>query len=613
LPLSKRNKIILTATLVLILLIQLLRLNLGLNLDTMMNHKDFIFSSDKVMTLSHDELQFNRKMKGLIIDPNASSLSLLNIIKVMQDMQIDPATTITVPGLDELAAYDLIVIVGQNHPETPGFSVITDYVSQGGRLLYLSLGSLETPDILKNKSFFGVESLNSRQTVDVLNFKTELLSGLTGDLSISGIPALAGKINANLTHLTSDCQVHLSGGQNIPLIWERAPDGHVMVVNTGAYDSRMMRGLLTGAISVLLDIVIYPIIGSSVWQITDMPVDDQHSADVLSENYNRNFSRFILDIWWSDMSALLKKYRLKPTVSYVGSLADRIDKPFVSPRLSDTNVSNIFRSVVRLKGEFSFQGYNNLPLQLANPESTALSTGWSDMAEIAEALNCSLDFLNKLLPNYALETFVPSDFCLDEQSLSAIRNSMPNLKTICGAFDASLSRQTESASSVYVQDFSADEPYALALPLVTQRCFFDDATRFAMASAITTHGIINHRIAADEILEPENNNGLRWEALFDEYSHLLDETTTVYSWLSPDTAGTAGEKLRQAESLDVYFQLEDKTLTITCDHFIGDARVLLVSEKSLRALEGCDIIRVDSIRYLVLLHSQSASLEVISE
>ena len=611
---TKRNLIILAATLLLILFIQLLRLNIGLNLNALSHENEYTYYPEKAQTLTASEKGTCRKLKGLIIGSSDNPAALLNISTVLHDMQFEFDQAQPEQTMVDISGYDLIIVMSWDKMHTSVLSRVNEYISQGGRILYLFDGSRGQDIAPEVASHFGLKAIRDSQIITNLDFKTELLSGIKGHLALTGENnSLAGNIVSYAVDLESDCDVHLMGNQNIPVIWEYPANGHAMVINTGAIADKSFRGLLTGAISVLMETVLYPVVGSASWQITGMPVDDPVEAEVLTKNYSRNFSRYILDIWWSDVSVLMTRYGLKPTVSYVGSLTDQPDRPFSAPRLADSNMDSLFRTLVRTRGELSFQGYNCLPLKLAAWQSGTDRSGWSDPSDMADALKCSMDFLAKVLPKYAIESYIPPDLCLDSQALSSLKEALPNLKTICGAYDGSLVSPGVESSDLFLQDFAVDPNYGIALPIVSQGAFLDDSVRLAIASAITTHGVLNHRIEADEILNQLKCRGLLWEDLSQEYASLISQVGATYGWLSPDTVGTASEKLRQAENIDVYFAIESNTVKITVDRLGGEAAVMMVSEKPVKALQGCTISKIDSIRYIVRIREKTALLEVGTE
>jgi hypothetical protein len=609
----RKNLIILSFTIILILLIELLRLNLVLSLNSTANTVQYEYQQDQVQYLTEMEKGSCAKLSSLIVYPEDDPDEMQNIASVLQNMQFLQDKMTLGEQRADYQDYDLIIILGGKEGQVPDLDKIIRYMQNGGHLLYLGNGSLGQQEILISEaSLFGITALGGIHDVTCFDFKTEVLSGMNGERTFSDESSPLNHLFQSLqVNLTDDCLVHVEGNQDNPVLWERTMDGHVMVMNTGSYDSKHIRGLLTGAISVFLDTVIYPVTQSAVWQIVDIPVDDPVEASILNENYSRNFSQYIMDIWWNDMVSLMKKYELKYTVAYIGFNNSDTSGPFVKPNPSVTNWNTIFKSIVKGHGELSYQGYNHHPLLLARANQPSGAAGdWTDSSKMSEALQCSLSFLTQLLPNYHLSAYVPPNHQLDDEAIAILIQAMPNLKTISGVYFEPVSPQ---AQHPFVQEFSVDERYGVAFPQVTASCFQSDELWFDMASVVTTNGIISHAIEADEILYSDQRKGLLWEKLFAEYGQLLKQVEKTYGWLSHDTVSTAAEKLKQADGLVLYYSLDNRTISIVCDNFGQDATLILVSDKDIVASQGCAYEKIDSIRYLVTMHEKTASLEVGSK
>jgi hypothetical protein len=609
----RRTLSILLMTIVLIIFIQLIRMGLVLSLNSTANTLEYEYQQVQAQNLSEAEKGSRVKLSCLVIYNRDEQDELRNIGVVLRNMQFQ----IDIMSVDEhrtdYREYDLILILEQDSAQLSDLGKIIDFARNGGYLLYLGNGSLGRQDLLvANSTLFGIESWDKINEVTRIDFKTEILSGITGSLALAGDNnALEKQLSSLQVNLTADCLVHATGDQGNPVIWERGSNENIMVINTGFYANKRFRGLLTGAISVFLDTVIYPVTSSAVWQIVNIPIDEHVESTILKTNYSRNFDQYILDIWWRDMVAFMQKYNLKYTVAYLGSFDHNVDGPFSTRSLSETNLNTLTQAIIKSKGEISFQGYNNQPLLLTQtglPSQSAVF--WPDRIRMSEAIQCSTDFLKSLLPNYQIYTYVPPDNRLDDQAITVLRQSLPELKTISGAYFEQPGLSASQDPALFLQEFSVNEWYGIAFPQVTASCFLSDGTRFDMASVVTAQGIISHVIEADEILNPQKSRGLLWEDLYIKYDLLFKQTVQTYGWLNQDTVTAAAEKTKRAMNLDLYLTSNDQTISIACGNFDREATLILVTDKTITGSQGCDFKKIDSIRYLVTMHEKIASLEV---
>jgi hypothetical protein len=609
---SRRSLTVLLMTIVLILFIQLIRLNLVLSLNSTAHTLAFEYRQDQAQNLALPERGLCGKRHSLIIYNPDQTEELANLTAVLRNMQFQQDTMTAADQRSDYSIYDLVLILDQDAGRLADLGKITAYAEGGGHLLYLGNGSFGPQDMLVTQSgLFGIEAWDTIREVERISFRTELLSGVTGELDLAGDSSLQKLFQPLRVQLAEDCLVHAKGDQDSPVIWERGGTGSVMVINTGAYADKRLRGLLTGAISVFLDTVLYPVTQSAVWQIINIPVDVHFEAAILKANYSRDFHQYILDIWWRDMAALQKKYSLIYTVAYLGSFNDNVDGPFGTQHLSGANLNILTQAIIKGKGEISYQGYNHHPLVLVrNDRSSPGNKPWPDHVKIVEAIQSSADFLKKVLPNYQLFTYVPPDSELDDQSVAALRQCFPELKTISGIYFNPPGLEDSQDPAPLVQEFSVSEWYGVAFPQVSAGCFLSDGTRFDMASVVTAQGIISHLIAADEILDPERSHNLLWEDLYHRYDQLFKQAAATYGWLNPDTVTTAAEKLKQAMNLDLYYAVDDRTISLACGNFAGEATLILTTGEKITGSQGCSYQKIDSIRYLVTMHEKTATLEV---
>lgn len=599
--LSRRNVIVFVMTIILLLIIQLIRFDMFLDLNALENTPAFEYRRDETADLVPADRDTFRKKSCLVIHTEDQREELANIEAVLTIMQFQQDTMKPGDQREQPFDYDLIIIIDQDSGQLADIEQIVRYTREGGHLLYLGNG-YESPGSVLHEyaAFFGIEKWGIVAAAGSVDFQTELLSGLTGITTLSGANGtLDDMLNPRLVSLSDGCFVHASDLEGHPIIWESREDGNIMVFNTGSIGDKRMRGLMAGAISVFMGSVIYPVTQSAVYQIVNLPLDDQIETEFLLQRYNRHFSQFIQDIWWPDMVHLMRRHKLKYSVAFCGLYDNSMIGTYTASEASADNFSNLSKTILRHDGEIIYQGRNW-------QETPCLDDPAIEMME--DTIRSSAALLRKKMPNYDIRAFTHASSRLDGQTEETIKAVFPDLAVI----STSCFYQPDDGGSIlsdsFFDEFAVSANGMVAFPHMTAGYLLDDFIRFQIASAVTLQGLVSHAIMADEIMITASD--LSWEDMYRQYAALFAGINEMYPWLSNDTISTAAAKLDQALHLDLYYSINDQVIKLVAGGFSHHATLILVTGHEVIGSEGCDYERIDSIRYLVTLHEKTATLEV---
>ena len=345
--------------------------------------------------------------------------------------------------------------------------------------------------------------------------------------------------------------------------------------------------------------------------IDDFPADYRSAPEILQANYGRNFQRFVLEIWWPDMAALMKKYDYRFTTAYIKSYNDQVREPFEFDKAIEGTMQRLASDIIKNQGEVCFHGYNHQPLFFTqSPMNLYGYKAWPDSAMIGAAIRQSITFFQDRFSGYQFHTYDPPSNMLEPEAIPALTQAIPTLRTISGTYFESTNEAGEISSENFTQEFTVDSRYGIALPRVTAGSFYSDAVQYIMASVVTTNGIVNHFIHPDDILDPDRSYGLLWEQLRQENEKLLGGIDRKYEWLSKDTADQAAQKLQKAYYARLYYTRGEHSIQIACDNFSSGLTLMVTSKDRLTAGNGCTVRKIDSIRYLVTMTRNMATLEV---
>ena len=609
-----RSNILLIIVLGIILIfVQLLRMDILLDADSSENivFHEYDFVNSKKMT-EIEKRYFDKKSYLILYDDN-NDFSLDNIKSVLDYLKVDYETAATNQVL-ELSNYETVILLEHTQNVNINNLGIFNYVRNGGKLLYLSNGSLGDKDLLiANGNDFGIKNTYDSKDSNFVYFNSEVLLGLTGELDLADNQF---EDYNNFTYLEveleRDAIIHMEENSGSPLIWEKTlGQGKIMVVNIGNYNAKENRALILGSFTLLQDLIVYPIINSEVIFIDDFPADYKSEHKIIRDNYGRDFERFIKEIWWPDMVVLMKRLNLRYTTAYIQTYNDEVNGPFKYNDATDSTTKELIREVLKYEGETSFHGYNHQSLLYKQSSADKIGYNpWPGEDKIIESVGQSLSAFKELYPRYNFHTYVPPSNLLDDEAIPALLKAIPTLRTISGLYYGELYDDGTVNKDIMEQDIGVNHYGIVDLPRITSGSFLNDNVKYRFASLITTHGLVNHFIHPDDILDPDRSLNMLWNELFIETDRLFSYINETYKWIEKDTASNASEKVRQYTHTRTYYREYGKQIQIAVDNFDNEISLILKTEREIVFGTGCSFKKIGANRYLVTMYESKGHLEV---
>lgn len=598
-----------------VIIAQIFRLNKHVT-PVYIEHKiDNEYKLEQARSLSESEKnQFSNKVY-LILSNLDTANEISNLISIFEYLKIDYRIEDYSNDIDYSLYESIILLEGQISDKELDIISLTNYVEEGGRLLYLGNGTKGDENLIQEyPEVFGVNKLNGFLRSNYIYFDTDVLLGIRGHLDMDDND-YEDYMNFEYldVELVDNAIVHMEEISGSPLIWEYSVNkGKIMVVNTGRYESKEMRGLIAGSLGLLEDLLVYPIINSQVIFIDDFPADYNSNHLLIKENYGRDFERFIKEIWWPDMVDLMKEYDLKYTSAFIQTYNDVVDGPFAYNKSTIPTTIELASDLINSGGEVSFNGYNHQSLLFDQISSSKVGyKAWPSEKNIVESIKKSLNDFGELFPNYKFYTYVPPSNLLDKRAIPLLKEAIPSLKTISGLYYGEVDDFGRVNQDTFVQEIGVNEKYDFVdLPRITSDSFLHDNAYFRIASSITLHGLVNHFIHPDDILDPERSLNLLWDDLFKETTYYFKTLNTQYPWMDKDTASTASEKVKQVFYSKPYYEFVDSKIIIAIDNFYKEIDLILVTDKEIVSGSNCEFIKIGTNRYLVRIKNYKASLEV---
>ncbi len=483
-------------------------------------------------------------------------------------------------------------------------AALADYVERGGYALITT-----TPNL--DDAFYQLyRKMGIRSTGD---YAAEHSIELTGNVLI-GEQGLAMEedfiTNMSLRlELEDESRLLAQTASRVPLLWDHAyGQGKFMVFNGTMLQEKTNRGLIAGAISMLIPDFIYPVFNAKLMFIDDFPAPIADTIDrSIYDTYNRDRVHFFKEIWWPDMLKVAKQHGLEYTAVLIHSYTDQVQPPFAGPVDEDpAGLISYGREVIKSGGEIGLHGFNHQSLVTDSSVAAEFGyTAWDDAGDMAAAIRETVAFAAKAFPQYRLITYVPPSNVLSPEGREALKAAWPDMGIIASLYG-------EDATGLsYVQEYEIASDGILELPRVTSGYLELPFDRWAEANAMTSLGIFSHFVHPDDVLSAERSGNRSWEDLYDGFKNMQRRLNETYPWLRPLTAVEAGiEAERVLTSAVEWEREEDGTLNGTIQPFDGTSYYIFRTEKKINATSGCRSIRIDEGTYLIEAQKSKFSIHL---
>ncbi|RDY30334.1 DUF2194 domain-containing protein [Lachnotalea glycerini] len=483
--------------------------------------------------------------------------------------------------------YKAIIIMSDDWENTLGNQLyeLIRYASNGGNLLFGVVPN-STEGFYKGiYRSLGIMTYGSYETIEGFQFEKELMTGSKGMSFIDQEDY--DNICLNVA-VDDQCQVYMSSAgtnANIPLLWSRAcGDGNIVVFNSTGLGGRYFAGIFAGAMTVLEDDLLYPIINAKTIYIDDFPAPQFNiESDVIKQNYSRTVKEFYRDIWWPDMQKAASLYKYNYTGLFITSYENNVDEYHISPA---SNFEYYGNSLLKNGFEIGLHGYNHQPLALKGyiPEKMGYKP-WKSEDDMVKAISVLNNYAKTLFPYAKLTVYVPPSNYLSPEGREAVVKAVPDLSVISGVYEAD--------ESEYVQDFTIEEDGIAEFPRLTSGMWNDVTTRLQYMCGITMYGVFSHFIHPDDILDEERGKDADWDTLYTNYTELLKGVNNAAP-LRSLKASEAGEALKVYHYLKVELEYGDSYVKGACDNFYGEAYFYLRTSKTPLAVDdSCVIEKAD--------------------
>lgn len=406
--------------------------------------------------------------------------------------------------------------------------------------------------------------------------------------------------------VTDSANIHLTSSSGLPLLWEsQHGKGSIVFYNGTNLHEKNNRGLIVGILSLGRDFFLYPVAGIKTVHLDDFPSPIPQGIDEkIFQDYGMNISDFYREIWWSEMVKLGKNYNVKYTGLIIESYNEKVYPPFLENDYNTRNKLIIFGSeLLKQGGELGLHGYNHQSLA---PKGYIIQdlgySPWDSQENMELALKEALRYIDSTFPSYKLKVYVPPSNILSPMGRRAVRAALPDVEIIASLYDKDYS------TAVYSQEFEQSADGVLEFPRISYDYLKTEAEDWAIYNSITSLGIFSHFIHPDDVLDPNRNQGKRWQEMYEEFSSLLKLIHNKYGWLRAGTLSEAGSLLKNYLNSNYYFSSEEGSLNLYTETFRGEIFYILKTDHKVVSFKGCLVDIIDENTYLLKVKEPEANL-----
>lgn len=486
----------------------------------------------------------------------------------------------------------------------PYMSQLELYVEEGG---YFFLARMDHPGNVLTQIYRKLGIVNFWYVIGVedIYFTSDLLIGQKGVL-FSDDYFYNDSLSLELDH---DSELLAKTKNQTPLIWRvNYGDGAFMVYNGNNLGMKSNRGLIVGAISLMVPDYIYPIFNSKLFYIDDYPAP--MSAEInhkIYSEYEKNNAAFYKDVWWPDMIKVARKYDLKYTAVAIQDYNDDVEAPFSEMNKEDlTNMIIFGREVIKSGGEIGIHGYNHQPLQFRQEIADYYDDYyvWNSIEDVKASIKEVVKYLNKAFPNYKVVSYVPPSNILSVEGRQALIDMWPDFRVVSSLYEE------DPLGYAYVQEFEIADDGILEMPRITSGYSDAPDMKWLEANVMTSLGFISHFIHPDDIFDTKRSGDKGWSELYEDFEAMLSRMETNYPWLRPQTSGDAAMNLGYVLSSQMHRNSSEHSIDVTLENQHVTQYFIVRSNKKIGKLTNCEVTKIGDGTYLVATRSEHFTIEL---
>ncbi|MGM7684401.1 DUF2194 domain-containing protein [Cytobacillus sp. Hm23] len=492
---------------------------------------------------------------------------------------------------EQIDQYKNVIIALEEISKIPTLDQLMEYTSNGGKIFFAMRPEIDN-SLYNVYRKLGIYEVGDFITLEGIKLTSNILINQR-ELTI-GAENIA-KNSSLAVGLESKADVLATSDDDTPLMWSMSfNNGKFIVFNGTMLSTKENRGLISGALSMLNDDFIYPILDMKVLYLDDFPAPIQTGYhEGIFDEYRRDIKSFFEDIWWPDILSGAAKYDVVYTGVLIETYNDVVKAPFNDIGSDRSTLIRYGRELLKMGGELGVHGYNHQSLTTDPAAVEDLGyNAWNSMGDMVLALQTVESFVKQSFPNYPLTTYVPPSNRISDEGVQALLESIPTINTISSLY------LEDDVGYSKIQEFDATSTHN-NLPRITSGYEYSEKNKWAIANAITSIGVFSHFIHPDDIFDENRSFSKSWSTLSKEYNGMLSDLHADYPWLQSRTASNASIQMANYLNAEVFIKQDSDRIIAYVDRFAQEMKFLLRTNKKIGSLKNCTVTKVDDDIYVV--------------
>ncbi len=328
-------------------------------------------------------------------------------------------------------------------------------------------------------------------------FSSPMLPGLKGKTYSTNL-RLFGFASQNFSNKVKVLATSVTNANYPSVVLNTIGKGKVLLYNTSGEFIKADRGFLFAGILKGLEGIPYPIANTATFFLDDFPSPQYDiKAEPIQSEMNMVTSDFVQKVWWPDMKALAKEYKIPYAAMLTFDYRNKIVPPFTLDQWNSKKIK-IKNRVVALPDwlveevaanghELAFHGYNHVSL---------MKSDWKNLKFIETAINSVKKKWE--LSNYGKlpTTYVPPSNNIDKVGIQELKKAMPSIKYMCSLY---LGATNEGGNREF--DYDPYNKNLFDYPRILSGFYFDDDEKYNQQSMYLFTGIWTHFVHPDDVYQ----------------------------------------------------------------------------------------------------------------
>ena len=470
--------------------------------------------------------------------------------------------------VEKLDGEELIVFCDDSLSSYTDLTELGAFIESGGNVI-LAAGLPEGDEDSDLWPFLGIREKSVREKCSRLSFEGRLMPLQFDEMIYDGYSV------STWLRIDEDAEVYVrDADKDVPLLYTCGRGkGRICLINgTFLADVRCM-GLLTGALSVMEEDFIYPVLGTKTVFLDNVPMLTYSNDKVCMQMYGCSAESFARDVVWPGFQGM----SLRTQTPYTSSILAAASEEDSFPAVNDSLFAAIGKSVLQFDGELIY------------------AANCKDTGRICLNHQC-IDAFEEVFRNYEIQGLAVQSDYFSERMLEIPGTRIRTVRTRIDGEGAG---------------FSCDKEY-LEFPAATVGNSMEEGNLFAVASVLASYGMVSHVFDINTLIA-EDESTASWDRDKKQIGIFESEILRNVSWLEKRVLSQTGDDIRSYLNLEYGWKKEAGRVELDCSNMVKGQAFYYRTDEKIADAEGLTYEEIGNGYYLLRVFENHAVITVEGE